>query len=79
MEIIAIIAGLTAIALVGLLFVTRRLMRMMIRLALAGGLLLVLLIGGLAWWYGYGRAVPQQKGKPPTTTRRGLSRPTGGS
>lgn len=75
MEIIVIIMGLIAVALVGLLFVTRRLMRMMIRLALAGGLLLVLLIGGLAWWYG--RSVPQQKPKPSTTTRRGLSRPGG--
>jgi hypothetical protein len=74
-ELIVIITAIIAVALVGVLFVTRRLMRLMIRLALAGGLLLVLIIGGLAWWYGYGRSsVPQPKEKPSTTTRRGVSR-----
>jgi multisubunit Na+/H+ antiporter MnhC subunit len=74
MEMTLIITAIIAIALLGLLFVTRRLMRLVIRLALAGGLLLVLLIGGLAWWYGSGGATPERKEKPSTTTRRDRSR-----
>jgi multisubunit Na+/H+ antiporter MnhC subunit len=74
MEIILIITAIIAVAFIGLLFVTRRLMRLVIRLALAGGLLLVILIGGLAWWYGSGRTAWQQKEKPSTTTRRDRSR-----
>jgi multisubunit Na+/H+ antiporter MnhC subunit len=73
-EIIVIIAAVIAVGLVGLLFVTRRLMRLVIRLALAGGLLLVILVGGLAWWYGPGVSDSRQKEKPSTTTRRGNTR-----
>ena len=67
------ITAIIAVAGIVLLFVTRRLMRLVIRLALAGGLLLVILIGGLAWWYGSGRTAWQQKEKP-STTRRDRSR-----
>jgi hypothetical protein len=74
MEIIVIIAAIIAVGVVGLLFVTRRLMRLAVRLALAGGLLLVLLVGGLAWWYRAGLSDSRQKEKPSTTTRRANSR-----
>ena len=75
------IAGITiviALALIFLLFiVTRRLMRLVIRLALAGGLIVVAIVGGLVWWYGAsGRdagtnAPPKEK---PSATRRANSR-----
>jgi len=71
--IIVIIAAIVGVGVVGLLFVTRRLMRLAIRLALAGGLLLVLLAGGLAWWYRSDVSDSRQKEKP-ATTRRANSR-----
>ena len=77
------IAGITiiiALALIFLLFiVTRRLMRLMIRLALAGGLLLIAIVGTLVWWYGASTrdagtnpsSPPKEK---PSATRRANSR-----
>ncbi|HVG35592.1 MAG TPA: hypothetical protein VM911_21250 [Pyrinomonadaceae bacterium] len=75
------IAGITiviALALIFLLFiVTRRLMRLVIRLALAGGLIVVAVVGGLVWWYGASdrdagtNRSPKEK---PSATRRANSR-----
>ena len=50
MELVVIVAA----ALVGFwlfLFVLKRVLRMAIRLAVIGGLLLALLVGALAWWW----------------------------
>ena len=50
MEIVAIIAA----ALVGFwlfFFVLKRVLRMAVRLAVVGGLLLALLVGAVAWWW----------------------------
>jgi len=50
MEIVIVIA----VALVGFwlfFFVLKRVLRMAIRLAVVGGLLLALLVGALAWWW----------------------------
>lgn len=73
---IAGISIIIALALIFLLFiVTRRLMRLMIRLALAGGLLLVAIVGTLVWWYGAyprdagGNSPPSPKEKPSATRR----------
>jgi hypothetical protein len=80
-ESVAITTILIAVAVSVLLFMlTRRLMRLIFRLALAGGLILFALAGGLAWWYGAsGRdgaartttASPKEK---PSATRRANSR-----
>ncbi|HYY58810.1 MAG TPA: hypothetical protein VE842_15865 [Pyrinomonadaceae bacterium] len=70
------IAGITIVVVLALIclvfFVTRRLMRLMVRLALAGALILIVLTGGLAWWYTHeeGRdASPRQKEKPQPSRR----------
>ena len=78
MESIAVTTILIVLALICLVFfVTRRLMRLMVRLVLAGALILIVLTGGLAWWYTHqeGRdASPRQKEKPAAPTRRANSR-----
>ena len=75
-ESIAITTIIIGVAVTIVLFMlTRRLMRLMVRLALAGVLLLVLAVGGLVWWYGSsgrGAASPPQKEQSPT--RRANSR-----
>jgi hypothetical protein len=78
-ESIAITTILIAVAVSVLLFMlTRRLMRLIFRLALAGGLILAALVGGLAWWYGAsGRATGTTQTSPkekPSATRRANSR-----
>ena len=78
-EIIAIVSVIAFVLLGLLFFVTRRLMRLMIRLALAGGLILVAIVGGLVWWYGAsGRDAGRNSSAPPkekpSATRRANSR-----
>jgi hypothetical protein len=58
-----------------LFFIARRALRLVVRLALVGALLLFLLIGGLAWWwYGAGSPASKQNDNRPSNTRRGTSR-----
>ena len=70
--IIAIVFALICV----IFFVTRRLMRLMVRLALAGALILFVLIGGLAWWYSHEQkaTAPPQREKPSPVTRPANSR-----
>ena len=71
MEIVVIVVA----ALVGFwlfLFVLKRVLRMAIRLAVVGALLLALLVGALAWWWydplggesGGGRNAPARTARP---------------
>jgi hypothetical protein len=71
-----LIATVFAILIIGVLvLLARRALRLIVRLALVGVLVLFLLIGGLAWWwYGAGDSSPRQGGNRPASTRRTTSR-----
>ena len=66
-----------SILIIGVLFViARRALRLVMRLVLFGGLVLVLLAASLAWWY-YGSDRSQSSkpyGGSPAKTRRNTSR-----
>jgi hypothetical protein len=72
-----VIIAVSAILIIGVLFlVARRALRLVVRLAIVGMLVLVLLAIGLAWWwYGSGNT-PASKpyGGSPSGTRRSTSR-----
>jgi hypothetical protein len=66
--------SIAAVALVGFVlffFVLKRLLRMALRLAVVGAVLLALLIGAVAWWWysPSGGATNQNRGTPARTTR----------
>ncbi len=68
------LAVIIAVALVGfwLFFVVlKRVLRMALRLAVVGALLLALLAGAVAWWW-----FAPLGGSPNNANRRGPSRPT---
>lgn len=72
-----IIVAISAVLIIGVLFVVaRRALRLVVRLALVGMLVLVLLIGGLAWWWYGTDSSPASKpyGGSPASTRRTTSR-----
>jgi hypothetical protein len=75
---IAVTTIIIAVAAIVLLFIiTRRLMRLVFRLALAGGLTAVALAGGLVWWYGSSGRDARTTTSPrerPSATRRANSR-----
>ena len=70
------IVAIIAVALVGFwlfLFVFKRLLRMALRLAVLGALVLALLAGAFAWWwYSPSERAPGQK---PSAPARPVSRP----
>jgi hypothetical protein len=65
------IAALAVVGFVLFFFVLKRLLRMALRLAVVGALLLALLAGAVAWWW-YSpseRVTNQNKGTPARSTR----------
>ncbi len=72
----AIIVAVFGLLSIGVLFLlARRALRLMVRLALVGLLILFLLVGGLAWWwYGAGDSALRQNGNRPAGTRGTTSR-----
>ena len=72
----AIIVALFGILTLGVLFfIARRALRLMVRLALVCVLVLLLLAGGLVWWYGSDNTrTSKPYGGSPSGTRRATSR-----
>ena len=71
---IAIIAIVIGIAALFVLFVlARRMLRLAIRLSLAGLLILLLIGGGVAWWW-FNPNASEQNATRPANTRRTTSR-----
>lgn len=73
-SIIAVVTAIGAIALSW--FVLKRMVRMAIRLAIVGLMLLALLAGGIVWWWNGGTGGhdgPTRESRP-NTTRRGNTR-----
>jgi hypothetical protein len=71
-----IIVAVFGILSIGVLFLlARRALRLIVRLALVGLLLLFLFGGGLAWWwYGSGNSLLNKNDNRPSNTRRTNSR-----
>ena len=65
------IAALAVVGFVLFFFVLKRLLRMALRLAVVGAVLLALLAGAVAWWWDSPseRATNQNKGTPARSTR----------
>ena len=71
-----IFAAVFGVLIIGVLFfIARRALRLMVRLALVCVLVLLLLAGGLVWWYGSDNT-PTSKpyGGSPSGTRRATPR-----
>jgi hypothetical protein len=69
--------AVSAVLIIGVMFlIARRALRLVVRLALVGMLVLVLLIVGLAWWwYGSGNTrTSKPYGGSPSGTRRNTAR-----
>ena len=71
---IAIIVIVICIAVLFVLFLlARRMLRLAIRLSLAGLLILLLIGGGVAWWW-FNPGASEQNANRPANTRRTTSR-----
>jgi multisubunit Na+/H+ antiporter MnhC subunit len=71
-----IIVAVLGLLSMGVLFLlARRVLRLVVRLALIGALVLFLLLGGLAWWWsGAGNPASRHNDNRAGNTRRGNSR-----